>query len=464
MWHFTKMLRASSFTFGTYTVDAARSTITFTYRVEFQSGRIRTYTDRLFFEGVSPELWEKVPKAVLEATLQALLLMIGINYWCVLPTNNIRIEGFTLTREQARFWDSLYLNGLGEFFYFNKIDFHNLISFPYDDSATVPRAARFEPPKRALLLNGAGKDSILSAEMLKASGTPFDFFAFAPTPAHKRIAALVGAKTITVKRRRDSQLGWITLFLGISSAYPSVSTFTFIATLLAELLGYNSIIFSNERSADFGNLTYLGLSVNHQWCKSSEAEKLTNDYIQSFITPDISMRSLLRQYSELEIVRRFVRYPQYLYNFTSCNTYFWLPRIQQLLLRTNYWCNSCPKCVFLFACFSAFLPKKEMINIFGADLYAKKHLLPLFRRILGIEGFKPFDCVGEPEEMILAMHYAAQCKEYSGEPAMRLFEEYFPPDYNFDELARRVFADDHDEIMETRPDLYPEVVSHLSHL
>ncbi|HYE75655.1 MAG TPA: hypothetical protein VEF04_20090, partial [Blastocatellia bacterium] len=96
------------------------------------------------------------------------------------------------------------------------------------------------------------------------------------------------------------------------------------------------------------------------------------------------------------------------------------------LLHNSYWCNRCAKCVFLFACFAAFLPKKDVVAIFGADLFAKKRLLPLFRRILGIEGFKPFDCVGEPEEMILAMHYASCSKEYSGEPAMKLFEENFP--------------------------------------
>ncbi len=106
--------------------------------------------------------------------------------------------------------------------------------------------------------------------------------------------------------------------------------------------------------------------------------------------------------------------------------YFWLPRPTQLLYRTGYWCKRCPKCVFLFACFAAFLPKEEVISIFGADLFAKKNLLPLFRRILGIEGFKPLDCVGEPEEMILAMRQAASGKEYAGEPAMRLFEEHFP--------------------------------------
>ena len=92
------MLRAKTFIFSSYVVDAASSTITFTYRVEFQSGRVRTYTDRLMFPDVAVELWEKVPKEVLESTLQALLIMIGINYWCVFPTKNIQIEGFTLRR------------------------------------------------------------------------------------------------------------------------------------------------------------------------------------------------------------------------------------------------------------------------------------------------------------------------------------------------------------------------------
>jgi len=434
------MLRAHSFTFGTYRIDTARSTITFTYRAEFRFGITKTFTDTLFFPDVTPELWGKVPEEVLRPTLQALLLMLGINYWCVFPTRDIRIEGFTLTREQARFWDALYLNGLAEFFYDMQMDFQDLIAFPHGDSAATPMPTRFERPKRALLLHGAGKDSLLSAEILKEAGAPFDFFAFAPTPAHRALATLAGVKSVEVYRRRDPWLREMKRWFTVSSAYPSVSTFTFIAVLLAEVLGYDEIIFSNERSADFGNMTYRGLPVNHQWCKSSEAETMINDYIRCFITPDISTRSLLREYSELEIVRRFVHYPQYLHSVTSCNTYFWLPRPVQLLSRTPYWCKRCPKCVFLFACYAAFLPKKEVVDIFGGNLFADTRLLPLFRNILGIEGFKPLDCVGEPEEMILAMHLAARRGEYADEPATRMFEQRFPPNYDFERLERKVFA------------------------
>jgi len=78
--------------------------------------------------------------------------------------------------------------------------------------------------------------------------------------------------------------------------------------------------------------------------------------------------------------------------------------------------------------------------MFGDDLYTKKSLFRLFRRILGTEGFKPMDCVGEPEEMIVAMHYASLRKEYSGELAMNFFEEHFPESYDFRSLEQKVFT------------------------
>lgn len=433
------MLAVASFTFGTYTVDTTRSVVTFTYIVEFKSGRIQTFSDKISLPDVASALWNTVPATVIEPTLQALLIMLGINYWCAFPTSTILIQGFTLSREQAMFWNSLYLNGLGEYFYTMQMDFYELINFPFDVETSAPIATRFTRPKRALLLNGAGKDSILSAELLKAENKPFDLFTFEPSPAHTRTATRIGAKTITVTRRRDP---WLDIYMTLqrtSSAYPSVSTYTFIATLLAELLGYSEIIFSNERSADFGNLTYKGLSVNHQWCKSTEAEKMINNYIQTFITPDISTKSLLREYSEIEIVERFVQYPQYFNSVTSCNSYFWLPRVVQRMQRKAYWCGRCPKCVFLFACYSAYLPKKEVVQMFGANLYSHKRLLPLFKRILGTEGFKPLDCVGEPDEMILAMHYASLSKEYKTDTAMVQFEKLFPSSYDFKSLAKKVF-------------------------
>ncbi|MFN4181556.1 MAG: hypothetical protein ACK4FA_02580 [Candidatus Paceibacteria bacterium] len=433
------MFRATSFTFLGYKINKKSSNVTFTYKVKFKSGVVHTFTDKILLEHVPKDAWDKIPPQILKNTLEALLLMLGINYWCVFPTQNIRIAGFTLTKEQADFWNSMYLNGLGEFFYEMRMDFHGLIDFPYEQNKTAKQPVAHPRRERALVLNGAGKDSILSAEILKESNIPFDYFAFDPTPAHKKIGALIGARTVRVSRKRDWLMEFISGLKMVSSSYPSVSTFTFVAALLAELLDYGTIVFSNERSADIGNFIYLGLPVNHQWCKSSEAEKMTNDYIQRYITPDIKSMSLLRTYSELDIVRRFSAHTKYLDHVTSCNMYFWLPKIQQYFTRKSYWCTRCPKCVFLFACFSAFLPKEKVLSMFGNNLYEDKKLLPLFRSILGIEGFKPLDCVGEPEEMILAMHYADESGQYKDTEAIKIFREHFK-DFDFKSAEKKVFT------------------------
>ena len=80
--------------------------------------------------------------------------------------------------------------------------------------------------------------------------------------------------------------------------------------------------------------------------------------------------------------------------------------------------------------------------MFGANLYQRHRYRSLIRRMLGLEGFKPLDCVGEPEEMILAMHYASHRGEYARTPAMRLFEKEFPSSYDFAELERKVLSTD----------------------
>jgi hypothetical protein len=51
----------------------------------------------------------------------------------------------------------------------------------------------------------------------------------------------------------------------------------------------------------------------------------------------------------------------------------------------------------------AFLPAEEVNEVFGRNLFADETLLPLFRELLGIEGCKPFECVGTNEEMAVAL-------------------------------------------------------------
>ena len=46
-----------------------------------------------------------------------------------------------------------------------------------------------------------------------------------------------------------------------------------MSIICAVLFNYREIAFSNEKSADEGNVKYLGRIINHQWSKSSYFEK-----------------------------------------------------------------------------------------------------------------------------------------------------------------------------------------------
>jgi hypothetical protein len=201
---------------------------------------------------------------------------------------------------------------------------------------------------------------------------------------------------------------------------------------MAALFDYRYVVVSNEKSSNYGNVEYLGEVVNHQWSKSLEFEKLFQDYTAKFVTKDISYFSLLRPLSELKIVEIFAKYRKYFSVFSSCNTNF---RIVGGTGRR--WCGKCAKCIFVFSLLSAFVSKEEIAKIFGDNLYAKEENLPLFEELLGIRNFKPFECVGTPEEMKLAMYLAWEKEIYNNDVVMRMFiEKVLPNMGNIDNLKR----------------------------
>jgi hypothetical protein len=66
----------------------------------------------------------------------------------------------------------------------------------------------------------------------------------------------------------------------------------------------------------------------------------------------------------------------------------------------------------------AFLPARQVEEIFGKNLFADERLLPLFHELLGIAGCKPFECVGTNDEMVLALHLASKRGFQAGEKAI----------------------------------------------
>ncbi len=190
---------------------------------------------------------------------------------------------------------------------------------------------------------------------------------------------------------------------GYLNGHTPISAYlAFLSLLVSYLGGYNYAAFSNERSANEGNIYYLGREINHQWSKSFEFEVDFRNYVSRYLGKGINYFSFLRPLYELQIAKLFVKYPEYFKIFLSCNNAYktYSGRITPL----GRWCNNCPKCLFVYSILYPFIGREKTMDIFGEDLFNKKSLFPLMLELLGEKKFKPFECVGTKEETRVAFY------------------------------------------------------------
>jgi UDP-N-acetylmuramoylalanine--D-glutamate ligase len=333
--------------------------------------------------------------------LEPLHLMLGISYYKIYVPPKIKIP-YLLTKDQADFWNTVYRKGLGEFLYSNALDPKRIATFPWSRDVT-PSPVRLTNKPHVLLGIGGGKDSIVAHGLLKDyTVASFLVETQKKDPISLRVASLMGNKKIFVKRTLDTKL--FTRYLGSYNGHiPISAVFAFLGITSAAFVGYKYVAVGNERSSNVGNIDYHGEVINHQWSKSSEFETLFQDYCRKYITPDITYFALLRQFHELRIAKMFSQHKEFLSTFASCNRNFKVFKGRQ----DHLWCGECPKCAFVFLVLSPFIPKKNLIKIFGKNLFADEKLLPLFNDLLGFGKMKPFECVGTFEENKAALFLSA---------------------------------------------------------
>src|SRR6185369_9512433 len=113
--------------------------------------------------------------------------------------------------------------------------------------------------------------------------------------------------------------------------------------------------------------------------------------------------SFLRPLSELRIAEIFadIGFDKYKDAFSSCNRAF---------VHTSdhmSWCGECSKCAFVYMALAPFVPEQTLNTLWnGKNLLLDPALEPTYRKLLGIEGDKPLDCVGDIKESRAAMRLA----------------------------------------------------------
>ena len=356
-------------------------------------------------------------KRVGESNLSNLIFHLGLmeipSYWKATCSPKIIVQAGGLNSTQVAWWKNLFMQGLGEFFYKNKIDFTapnflTIISSPQflpRPSLGIPRLGL---GNRVLVPVGGGKDSAVTLELLKKSGMEQRPFLLNPTNPQftlikkAGLPAQAGAKNpITVFRVIDPRLLELNRQGFLNGHTPFSAYLAFLGILTASLFDFKFIAFSNERSSNEGNVKYKGKIINHQYSKSFEFEKKFREYTKKYLAKDMEYFSFLRPLYELQIAKIFAKYPKYFGVFLSCNEARKTRSGKQK--PTGKWCGKCSKCLFVYVILSPFIKPKTLEKIFRKNLLKDQSLAPLMDRLTGKRGFKPFECVGTPREVAAAL-------------------------------------------------------------
>jgi len=248
-----------------------------------------------------------------------------------------------------------------------------------------------------------GRDSIVTLENLKEQKKEISLFTVNPiAKIQKTVKASGIKKQIIVKRIFDKKLLELNKRGFLNGHTPFTAVLSFISVVCAIIFDYKNIAFSNEKSANEGNIKYLNKIINHQWAKSSEFEKIFKTYCKKYLAKDLNYFSYLRKYGELEISKMLTKYPQYFSVFSSCNAGMRINAKERPASAQGFgearWCGDCPKCLFVYMSLYPFLGKKQLFEIFGEDVFKNKKLLPTMKALLEKGSIKPFECVGTRAE------------------------------------------------------------------
>jgi len=343
--------------------------------------------------------------------LELLHVVAGVSYYKAGAPPRIEAPRPVAPAVEALF-TAVYSKGLAEYAYRNDLPF--VLDLEVSVPGPAPAAAPIDNADgRPLSAVGGGKDSIVTLEILRAAGLDPVPFSVNPNPVIVSVNAASGLPALAARRRLDPLLFELNKAGALNGHIPVTAINSLIAIATATLHGLGPVVMSNERSASDPNLIWNGHEVNHQWSKGVEAEGLMRAAVTAHTGLTEPYFSLLRSLSELHIAQLYARHTTYDDVVTSCNQAF------KLHDPTVRWCGNCPKCRFVFLAMAPAMSRERITHIFGKDLLADPAQVPGFEELLGIDAHKPFECVGEVEESVVALGLLAADPQWSEAPVVR---------------------------------------------
>jgi len=403
---------AACFHFASCAYDPAHGEARLVYR--FNDGP--DLVERISFPH-APWPPEASRQAAFQESLRLLHLVAGVSYYKAGLSRELGFGQQAPDRELADFLTGLYVQGLGEFAYVNEVDVRDRVHFHQDGPG--PSAHSLILPERALVAMGGGKDSLVGLRLLQDAGLEVFPVCIGNSPLIAETVRAAKLPLIRIGRLLAPELAVINRAGAWNGHVPVTAINSAILLCAAILYGFRHVVFSNERSADEATLTMPdGTAVNHQYSKSSGFEKAFRDVISSHVSPDIEYFSILRPFSELDIVRRFSLMTEFHPVYSSCNRNFHIDGAHI----EGRWCRDCPKCRFAALSLALFLSPAQVSAILGGDLLNRADQVDGFRELCGLGRDKPFECVGEAGESRAALAALARDGQWRRHLAVRTIE------------------------------------------
>lgn len=414
------MSKYRRFIFENYTFSPETGVLDLQYKLDEELSFTETYRFDFPFVNYSPE--------ALERALQMLFFLAGVSYYKRYLPPEIVVKAGSIDTQTASFLSKTYQHGLGEFWYVNKLDPRTPVVFPVTTELAPTPPMQTPLPKGLLIGVGGGKDSLVTIEALRDHPDGITTWSLNHRHLLEPLVEQIGTTHAWVERTLDPQLSGQkdpTIYHG---HVPISAIFAATGTIVAILTGRRDNIVSNEQSANEPTLHYQGVAINHQYSKSQDFEQKYQKQLQHDFGGQLRYYSYLRPLTELRIAELFAKtaYEKYKNVFSSCNRAY-VHGSDHL-----FWCGECSKCAFVFLMLTPFLARAELEQLWhGKNLLLTPELQPTYRQLLGIEGDKPLDCVGEIKESRAAMQQAFRI--YPGLADVYHFE--LPVDYDFRMLA-----------------------------
>lgn len=157
-----------TFYFTEYSFDPETFRASFSYTFDHEVN----FTENIDFACPELKAIDTVDPEIMQTLLFHLSLALGISYYKLYPTKTLVVETGILNEDQQQFWETFYTQGLGEFFFTNKLSPKDFISFVNGDKQISQKmfSSNSTTPMIAL---GGGKDSLVSVEIIKKLNIPF---------------------------------------------------------------------------------------------------------------------------------------------------------------------------------------------------------------------------------------------------------------------------------------------------